>query len=58
VIEAEPPAPPWLELPDPRALEFLGLAREIAAEWQQAGRRPALLLDVAAPAARIEVRVR
>jgi hypothetical protein len=58
VIEAEPPAPPWLELPDPRALEFLGLAREIAAEWQQAGRRPALLLDVTAPAARIEVRVR
>jgi hypothetical protein len=58
VIEAVPPAPPWSELPDPRALELLGLAREIAAEWQQAGRRAALLLDFGAPAARIEVRVR
>ncbi len=56
VIEAAPPAPPWLELPGPRALEMLDLAREIAAEWQRAGRRPALLLDVAAPAARIELR--
>jgi hypothetical protein len=58
VIEAEPDAPPWLELPEPRKLEFLALASEIAAEWKQAGRRPALLVDVDAPAARIEIRSR
>jgi hypothetical protein len=58
VVECAPPAPPFAALPDDLALELLALAREMAARLEAAGRAPLLLLDPAAPAARIEVRAR
>lgn len=58
VVEAVPPAPPFAELPDDLALELLGLAREIAADWRSKGRASELAIDAAGPHARIEIRAR
>jgi hypothetical protein len=55
VVEAEPPAPPFLEVPDDLALELLALARELAREAEGPC---GLLIDVNAPHARVELRTR
>jgi hypothetical protein len=57
-VEAAPPAPPFLELPDDLAAELLALAREIAADWLRRGMAPELVIDAVAPHARIEIRAR
>jgi hypothetical protein len=58
VVEADPPAPPFAELPDDLALELLALARELAAAWLAEGRAPFVVLEPGAASARIEVRAR
>jgi hypothetical protein len=58
VVEAMPPAPPFLELPDELAAELLALAREIAADWRSRGRDCQLSIDSAGPHARIEILAR
>jgi hypothetical protein len=58
VVEAVPPGPPFLELPEDLAAELLALAREIAADWQRAGRASQLAIDSSGPHARIELRAR
>ncbi len=58
IVEAAPPAPPFLELPNDLALELLSLAREVAADWLRRGQAAELAIDTAAPHARIEIRAR